>query len=912
MHLFRLVCDTEGDEISTPHNSICTPKSSISEIPVSDTINSSILNSEHSALPSLPIQSFSNSKLTVEFQPQPLNKSNMYKAPTDWHKTVQSEFKIPPDVHRQQGTTFMNPKVAHTTRSGHPQRLKYLKELERTTKKAVTIIPSDDVTNANTTTQTLSFKSSQQNTPRKRKTSFLHNEGRNIKKLRISMKQPLTIISIHFPNVNPPKTLEDTKNFFFLHLPDLLDFFWFLRAFKFEDIHDQKEEIMLYNDRLQSTKRMNLNLSEYRAVPDFPHLSITPFLTKSLNTGVIARAGFCYLPVDDELRSNQSYLNKQNALNTVHVPEFSPTSDPPVMIRFLPLLKVDEIISFFDTLNKREDAQRKFFYSLFNMEISLHKILDKICKLLNEISPTTLRTYSSALNKVMEYLLQYQQYSSIGCDLNIASTWTNKTFTKQLILQLIETGKIPPHIIHSIICSLIRDGTPHSSIRNFYYGISFWYFKTLGTPLSHHFPLSSFKGMCKSFDLFMSVGGADYITPTFRMFILDALLKSDDYADIAPGIGLGLLVGPRTKEVVKAKLSDFHAHETGYDWQLKKLKNSVFTQHKIIARTNYPINIDLIYGWIQARAALSDTGYFCIDKTGSPMTVSYFQKRHRQFIKMIKQKYLDHTGEDLSKTKVVFYSYRISLICDLSLQGWATDDIRKVTGHAPNSKVLSNYYLRRLDAIIQGGIPNIFYAPKNTEAVDKMLKKIKMLSNLKLQLALKEKLVQECKIAAQHQPEVVEEINKTHDDLLPNENEEETPLQILPEKLLFRTTNPLPNSPPELSSDEDEDSSEPPPNRKVDIPIINLKAFESLPGSNFSPATLFENKHFIEKFVVPSDTLIQYFKQKLLHFLTSEQYMTADKKSAYGLLQVQIQLLSENLFTSEQKQLEKLCKTLGI
>ena len=836
----------------------------------------------------------------------------------DFLEIKPSPYNVPPTTETRQGTSYQDIKRTTLQRAG----LRSQQKLHQLTVNYTSNVNDGQLPTSNVTPSPSLipfFSAINTSTSKKRKANFLEREGPKVKKARLNIVKPPKCLYITWANYEDIHDENSLKNFFLLHLPSLLHFLFSIRNINLENIEDVKKKLASHNATLPCRQHLNLNSLEHQSLPEIPATAVATIATSDGNQGEITRAQFTFVPVDVKMRGKTHYLNIQKNLNTMYISSLSPNTTGEKVLRLFTLLDIDDYLEFFHIINAQKEELRLFTYKILGHEIALNALASKIMKIILEVSKGTLSTYSSALNKLLENLIVLHNHMTLATSRDQSSLWEKTIFTKKLVLQLIEKQQITHHHVYNIITLLITQRTPHSSIRAFFYGLSFWWYRITGKPLSYYFTLRDFRGLCKYFDLYVPVKGACYIDPSIRMEIVDFCQRVPHYQHLYAPICIACLCGPRTNEVVKAKRKDFTEYPDCYMWNIRKLKNSLTDQTKVIIK-NPALHITIS----QALEACADNatqnpdGFITIKRSGEPATIQSFQTDHREMGKAFKLDYKQRYGDDLSHlANFSFYSYRISVICDMALMGLSDKEIKCVTGHSYNSNVLNQYYLRRLDSILQGGVSMIFYQKDKSEYINEMFTKIQQLNDLKLKHILKEKIVSDCKITFQHNPDVLQQVEEQHIASLPTPSPLPPKMTILSPTLL-EGKQPEPPTDDEFSEYEDEEENDdfsppplPPPHTR-EVSSLDLDALNQLPRVAFDPAKVYNDQNFIKTYRVPIERILEEQKRQFQELIISDTYLEASPKNQYAALHMQATLLGGNVFLKEKKQLDKLAKNYGI
>ena len=507
------------------------------------------------------------------------------------------------------------------------------------------------------------------------------------------------------------------------------------------------------------------------------------------------------------------------------------------------------------------------------------------------------------------------QYSLFGNhDRTVALTSTN--MNKKFILQLIQSQTLTVrHVAMTIEC-LIRDRRPVTSIQTYFYGLNFWFYRATGRALSSFFSLKIYKGLFKRFDLYMPIQGACYWPPAIRTSYWHFLKQNQDkYADITPSVGLGLLIGPRTKEAVKPKISDFEEHPSCYRWNLKHLKNSNVHQVKIILKTGFLINIDEVMTYAIKRAQLNDQGRICVNDDGTTMKTQKFSRRIQGSFGDFQVFHLAKHGVDIDELgKNSFYCFRKSHIVDCKAQGATEEQLKAMTGHSPNSDVLNRHYLQELDAIMLGGMANIFYSEDSKKEVLPLFDKLRQLSDVKAKHLIHRKLLDEARLQSQMNQDRLAYIQDVENNTITNFAYRRKPLRFLkePEDTDADTENPPTDSDSD-SSDDSESLALPtkhPP--QVLQTSIDLQKLAQMDPKTFDPAELFSDPTFQRTHIIPQHEALHQAELDLIALVTSNTYKAHSKANQNKLLQIQLKLVAEKFHADSLHVLDRLAKDLQL
>ena len=830
-------------------------------------------------------------------------------------------FQVDDDIHRNQNTFPAPGKPVYKNLTGLGSNRNFLKKAAKVQHHALSTTdnryPNPEVTEL--------YKNLGKQPNGKR--NFLSSEGRITKKRKLSLTSLAESDKVEddteicFFTINWARSFssnEEAINFFLDHLPSLLDILWLVRDISlFKDYHLAKEKIHKYQQQTDLDQMVQLNQTSMLKFNENPTLGVIPYMTCYGNEGIVARAGCVLNPINDGTRGTSHLLNAQHSKAICYIRELNPSSNPPTKLHAFSLFTLDQLVEFFGVLNSRDDHQKYHFYSLFNLDISISPAGSHLFRIMNEVSQSTVKSYSQSLNSLLQTLLEQQMHYATFSNHNQVPALTSTTMNKKYVIELIATRVIKPRHVASVIEIFIRDRKPVTSIQSFYYGVSFWFYRITQRPLSSIFTLRYFKGLFKQFDLYMPVKGACYWPPPVRTGYWQWLWKNrQKYAPIVPAVGLGLLIGPRTKEAVIPTIHDLEKHPTAYKWTLRKLKNSNVNQIKIIVRTNFIINIDDVYQFAFERSLLNPKGRISCFDDGSLVKVDQYQRLLKGSFGAYQPIHLKHTGDDIKHLgKPSHYTFRKSHIVDAKCQGISEEKLKSMTGHSPTSDVLNKHYCGELNAIMHGGMANIFYSKDARAEILPMFQQLRLLTDLKVKQVIHKKICDEARLHAQMNADRLIEIQKIENETLTEGTlPENQPMTFLP-PLHPQSTDSDDDSTDSVYSSDDETSQFVLPKKTaqpVQLTSINLQRLAQMDAASFNPTDLFNDPKFQQTYLIPQHEALREAELKLIGFATSKTFKQYSPRKQAELLQIELKLITENFHTNQLRVIERLHKDLQL
>ena len=387
-------------------------------------------------------------------------------------------------------------------------------------------------------------------------------------------------------------------------------------------------------------------------------------------------------------------------------PEFT----TPLPLCLLSLLDVQHYFAIQSFINSHDEtivtALNRYLFPAVTIFAPYHRVSN----LIHSLRHSSLQKYMGHLNRLAEYFTY------------LAMAWQRESSheTKADILQAIQEGTITTsHLQQTLLYLKSERNLSPVYILNVHAGFAFFFRHFTGTPLH----------LVENYQLSIKVirhmdWDQDHTSHLLTAPQIDALInicKSDPqkYGTLGYIIEFGAAMILRTSELV----GQVHFPDVEYErhWvnqthlrfltlTLHKAKNARIPKTKMI-----PLTRDMIidpataYKYLLNRAQ-DKNGPIAVRADGTPIPMAQFRELLKKAFKALLSLYPELKGKRLS-----WYSIRSGMLIAMMLAGFSESEIKAISLHSQNSRVLNSSYLdklRKIENVAYGAFLHHFGKPK--------------------------------------------------------------------------------------------------------------------------------------------------------------------------------------------------------